>query len=507
MSRTNLSVSLVVLAILMVSGSATAQGQLWQTRPLMRLPAPASTTQTAPSIGGYTVSNRFSAGAPSTLADRVAELEKQLEKFEEEAKRKEEAAEKEEDEAKREDASKPSVTAGGRLQLDWAAFDQNAAGIAQAGDALNGTEFRRARIYLKGDAFHNIDYKIQFDFTGQTDFKDVYVTLKELPWLGNFRVGHFKEPWSLEEQTSSRFITFMERSLANAFSPGRNIGLMAFDWSENERITWAIGAFAQVNEDPPEFPPPGFDDAGGTAGTMRLTWLPWYDEPSKGRRLLHLGLSCTYRDIAELLPDAPAGTTRYRLRSRPEAHLAPYIVSTGDIPDVDHVWGMNAETAWVHGPFSAQSEYVWWWVDRNEIGLDPPTAAFDGGYVQLSYFLTGEHRTYDRHRGKFKRVKPRDNFFRLCRDGRITTGFGAWEVAYRWSYLNLSDAGIRGGRAVDHAFGLNWYLNPYTRVMFNYVHSQIHDTSLLDGSVDRDTGGAGGTGELDAVMCRVMIDL
>ena len=142
----------------------------------------------------------------ASLGDRVAGLEAALQDM-----RADQAAA----------AGRPSVKVGGRIQADWAAFDQDAAmtAITDAingapagnGDHLNGGEFRRARIFVSGDAFHVIDYKVQMDFAGNVDFKDVYITIKELPWLQNVRVGHFKEPWSREALTSNRFITFMER--------------------------------------------------------------------------------------------------------------------------------------------------------------------------------------------------------------------------------------------------------------------------------------------------------
>ena len=48
--------------------------------------------------------------------------------------------------------------------------------------------------------------------------------------------------------------------------------------------------------------------------------------------------------------------------------------------------------------------------------------------------------------------------------------------------LTTKGAGI----AADHTFGLNWYLNPFTRVMFNYVHS-IDTYNIATGN--RVTGG------------------
>ena len=102
---------------------------------------------------------------------------------------------------------------------------------------------------------------------------------------------------------------------------------------------------------------------------------------------------------------------------------------------------------------------------------------FNGTYAYVSYFLTGENRPYNRKMGVFDRVKPYEDFFRVrtC-DGNVCTGRGAWEVAYRFSYIDMLDGlTTKGaGMATDHTFGLNWYMNPFTRVMFNYVHSDRH---------------------------------
>ena len=326
---------------------------------------------------------------------------------------------------------------------------------------------------MKGDAFHVVDYKIQLDFA-DTDggfdnkllqsvaFKDVYITVKELPYLGHVRMGHFKEPFGLEQLTSARFITFMERSLADegAIVPARRMGVMAFDNWADDRGTWAVGAFTGQMLNGSE--PPIFQgDDGGTAVTMRGTFLPWYDEGSGGRGLLHTGIAYSYRNLSE--PNA------LRLRQRPEAHLAPRIVDTRP----RHAGPRGAED----GPGNGL---------RLRAPLDPVRVLrrfrsaqrirhgrLNGYYVYASYFLTGEHRRYKKSSGAFDRVKPFTNFFRVRTGDGVQTGWGAWELAYRYSSLDLHApyAGIDGGFADDHTFGVNWYLNPYTRLMFNYVLS------------------------------------
>ena len=413
-----------------------------------------------PAYGIQLASVNAMAGSEKSLADQVAELQAWQAKVEGSA-----AA------VKKKAAGAPSLKIGGRIFADTAMFTQNAASMTQVGDADNGTEMRAAWLAFKGSAFHVIDYKLQFDIAGQTSFKDAFVQVKELPWLGNVRIGHFKEPFGFEQLEASKYTTFMERSLGDAgvFVPGRNMGVMAFDCTENERMTWAIGAF--VSEQGSK-PPATSEDHAGTALTMRATFLPWYDEATEGRGLLHTGIAYSYRAV---------GDETLQLRSRPEAHLGPYIVDTGTI-DVSEWQVLGGELAYLYGPFSIQSELFH--ANLNMIGS--PNVELNGCYANFSYFLTGENRNYKRGAGTFNnRIKPFENFFRVRgEDGCTITGKGAWELAYRYSYVDLNDGIVTGGCASDHTFGLNWYLTPYTRMMFNYVHSTTDRGGVDNGVIN-----------------------
>ncbi len=61
-----------------------------------------------------------------------------------------------------------------------------------------------------------------------------------------------------------------------------------------------------------------------------------------------------------------------------------------------------------------------------------------------------------------------------------STGLGAWQIVYRCSYTYLDDGGVWGGRAAKSAFGVNWYLNPFARIMFDYANAHVSsDTSPM----------------------------
>lgn len=171
---------------------------------------------------------------------------------------------------------------GGRIQYDMAAFDQDASLKGMAGDAASASEFRRARIYTSGDLNLGVPvfYKTQIDFAG-SDFKfaDVYVGLKDIPYLGVVQLGQRKEPFSLEELTSSNYITFLERAAAiEAFSPGRNVGALFRNDLLNGRATWAFGVFADDKNDRGD----GDSFDSNTHVTGRITALPWMDKPPMG---------------------------------------------------------------------------------------------------------------------------------------------------------------------------------------------------------------------------------
>ena len=126
---------------------------------------------------------------------------------------------------------------------------------------------------------------------------------------------------------------------------------------------------------------------------------------------------------------------------------------------------VNAELAWVNGPLSLQSEFMW--ANVNVIG--GPNQDHYGAYVYGSYFLTGEHRPYNRFYGRFERIKPLENFWMVNTGEGRCVGRGAWEATARWSYLDLTD-GPDAEQMHDLTVGVNWYWNPHTRYMLNWIH-------------------------------------
>jgi phosphate-selective porin OprO/OprP len=330
----------------------------------------------------------------------------------------------------------------GVFQADAVAFNQDdanklpiaAGGVGQT--IQNGADFRRARLAARAALANNMNAFMQFDFAfpGRPTFTDVWVEWTDLPVLGTVRVGQWKQPFSLEVVSSFRYTTFMERSsLFQAFTPFRHIGIGAYNHADDLMGTWAA-SFLRTGQDQ-------FGDSlssrGGNGFTGRVTRLLWFDEQD-GRSYMHVGgdyylnvppnHSIAFRSIPEIFVGENAanggvGTAGFQVPGT--FNGTPFFVNTGTLANVDHVHTFDLEALWVHGPLSIQSEAMAALVDRPATS----TAFLDGAYVQVGWFLTGEHRPYDRVAGAIDRVRPFEDFFLVNTSSGLQRGRGAWEVA------------------------------------------------------------------------------
>jgi phosphate-selective porin OprO/OprP len=356
----------------------------------------------------------------------------------------------------------PKARLTGFFQTDAVWFEQDATNIAVVGDVQDGADFRRARLAAVGDVWDNVSYSLEMDFAfpGRPSFMDVWLDVHNAFRGHTLRAGQYRQPIGMDAMTSVRELTFLERALPFAFLPFRQIGLMAYGHSVEEDVTWAVSGF--------RFPTDPFGgnvgDAGGYGVAARMTGLLYADDYD----ILHIGGGYSAIDPANNL---------VQYRNQPEvfvgetggASLVPPAVPTNVPPFVDtdliatrNVNLFNAELAASYGSLYAQSELVHAAV--NQIG--GPSLLFSGAYLQAGYFLTGERRAYNRPAGVFGRVVPR------CPVGK-QGGPGAWEIATRWSTIDLDDENVVGGRCENATIGVNWYLNRFTKFQFNYIHAML----------------------------------
>ncbi|HMP01553.1 MAG TPA: porin [Gemmatales bacterium] len=365
----------------------------------------------------------------------------------------------------------PTVELGGFFQLDTAWFSQSTRNRELLGDAQDGTSFRSARLWARGQLLTHINYMLELDFGGLASltpgrpvFQNAFVEHASLPWLGTVRVGRWKQPFSLETATSIRFISFIERANIFAFVPFRRTGVGFFNYSDDERWTWAASAFRATDD--------GYggaaNDRGDWATAARVTRLLWWE--NDGRDLFHLGLAHTWNNAPDQLarfgrfPELAVNITPTGRLSR----TTPNFFDTGFLPAQSWQVG-GLEAAWVRGPFSMQFEGLLTAVDR----IDAGQVVFPAWYAYASWFITGEHRPYLRRLGAFDRVIPNENFIANRCAG--VTGFGAWELLLRVSQVDVNRGGVNGGLLTDLTFGVNWYLSPHAKMQFNYIHAIQQD--------------------------------
>jgi phosphate-selective porin OprO/OprP len=343
---------------------------------------------------------------------------------------------------------------GGRVAVD-------AAGYVTSGNLSGfdpGAQLRRARLSVAGDCILllPLSYAVQVAYTpSEFSLEESYLQFRDLPFVGSVKLGQFQAPMGLDVITSSRDILFMEPAAPlQALAPGNLAGVQIGSPIFDQRMTWALGLFAQGTGT--EYGVAS-QDFGSVIG--RVTWLPLWDMPAgtaNRPRFLHLGLSAN---------SLYSSTSTIRYRSRPESYQAPYVIDTSDL-DASSAVTVGGEAAWVNGPLSLQGEWLYTSVRTpGDASLD-----FNGGYVLGSWFLTGESRPYDPRQGKFTRLIPRRNF-------HFHSGGGAWEVQARFSHTDLTDGPVPGGQLHLLMTGVNWYLQPHLKLMFNYGFGRVSQTA------------------------------
>ena len=316
---------------------------------------------------------------------------------------------------------------GGRIHFDAYAFDRDQA------STTGTTDFRRARLTLSGKAL-GWEYKLEQDFSGGTTtegFRDVFIAKQALG--GKFTIGHFKPYRSMEELTSSNEITMMERpfSSATGLYNGRQFAqgigyLRAGD-------SYTIGATVFNTRSAPN---PRNEGVGGAA---RVTFAPINNETST----LHLGVSASTENNNLGSPNIVAAAS-YAGRRGPSQTIATTTGASGDT-----VTALGLEAAGSFGPLFFQSEYARASFERPLNG-DQEVDTF---YVMGSWMLNGGHKPYKAATGVFGSPKVTDK--------------GLWELTARYDTIENKD--VDGLEVSSTILGLNYYINPNVRLMFNYT--------------------------------------
>jgi phosphate-selective porin OprO/OprP len=335
------------------------------------------------------------------------------------------------------DIEKQNYKFGGRVDFDYSYIDDSK-------DSYSQGEVRRVRLFLKGKFLEDFKYEVEYDTASNNGFKDLYLAYKISPNI-TIKAGQTKEPFGLENLTSSKYESFMEGSLISTFAHKRRVGLLAESNYKflNHTLTGGIGYFRRSINDMID------ENEDSVTYSGRLTYA---FTPSK-ERVFHIGFSASQSEFNE---------RKLKYKTDLNSHVYRGSVIKSKVKNVDKTKRYQSELAMIFGPFSFESEYST--LSANSIN----DYDFDGWYAQFGYFLTGEHKNYKRKSATFKQVKINNPF--EYGDG----GYGAVELALRVSGIDLTrDALDKKREELDTTFGVNWYLRDDMRIITNYTTAKI----------------------------------
>lgn len=249
-------------------------------------------------------------------------------------------------------ASDWSVGYGANFQHDYARYSLSGNLDGEADAA------RRSRVSVKATHASGLELKGEWDFASGT-VTDLYLDLPVA--VGKLRFGQYKQPFSLDEQGSSRDLPLMERSIAHdASTIGRRVGLM---WMQPlGTVQLQASGYAGLTE-----------QISGSAGIALRGF-------SVARPDLHLGVAAAYEQRDD---------ERLRLRARPESRLLPLApLDLGNFTSVGSNARLGLEAAWLNGSWTVQSEAFA--LRGQRPGTDP---SGQGAYLQASWLSGGHARS------------------------------------------------------------------------------------------------------------------
>lgn len=360
---------------------------------------------------------------------------------------------------------------GGMAQFDHVNFAGDKSTVAKtSGDV------RRAKIWVKGNLEDTWSYQLGYD-ARNNELDNTWVGYNGFDpfWLA---FGYIDAPQSLEFWSGYVNDTFMEYAIpVFAFEPPRGIGLYIDGIAAKDMLSYQAAVYVpDIREDSRVTSSTRHSAQGDSSDEWGYAGRVVVRPPLDLGNVFALGASARYEGVASdeninalvgipgLLGDVSATRGNVLVNSVNPA--------AGDLKGIT-VYGLESALLW--GSFTGQAEYMkTFWDGR----AGASSLSFWGWYAQAAYLLTGEKRAYDDYSGTVGSVESIDH------------NYGAWEMAARFGYVDLSDNPSNGsftdtdnkrGKLRDITVGLNWYVNANIKFQANYVYSHAdYNTTLSD---------------------------
>lgn len=353
---------------------------------------------------------------------------------------------------------------GGVIQSDLILFDSHY-------PEDNDFDIRRARLFLTGKLFRYFNYEFEVELEGASSDRlvDAYINFDYFPYL-QLQAGQFKEPFSLENLISDKYLPFNERSMAYYLTPARDVGFMIHGNLFKDTINYGIGIFNGDGRDANRRDQK--DDKEVTGRLVAKLFNLIGPSLLKG---LQIGGSFSYArlDTSDLniAIRTPARTRFFTVNSRAKYHI---------IQEVDDRERLGFELVYTYGPLILMGEYIT--NDFSDVVLaSKESFDFDlkGWYLSMLFMLTGEEPTVKR--GVLEKIRPRSCF------NIDERRWGAWGVGMRYEqfeagrnvYAKLVHEGNSVRRANSFTVALNWYLNSMVRFSLNYSRTRFAQSLFL----------------------------
>lgn len=346
----------------------------------------------------------------------------------------------------------------GRIQYD-AGFVENPQDDILTRNLGFNNRVRRFRLGAEGTIPGGFGYKAEVDLAGgSVGFGDVILTYqpKGKPW--SLTIGNHETLNGLEQISSSRYISFLERAAFNdAFINTRRLGISAGYVNPANTFRVNAGLFSAHSID-------SSLDNDGWIGAARAVYSPLVD----GNQL-HFGVNLQHREFQSnngstvaASSGQPSTNQLARYRARPFSQLTDvrFVDTQSFAARSDTIVGFEFAGIFKSLHLTAEAQYLTAQAydagDRIAAG-DPldlfPAAAqfvpdgnpsFWGGYIEAGYFLTGETRGYKN--GLWDRTKVLKPFSK--------GGWGALQINGRVDYLDLASSRLKRGCTNNFTTGL-----------------------------------------------------
>jgi phosphate-selective porin OprO/OprP len=272
-------------------------------------------------------------------------------------------------------------------------------------------------------------------------------------------------PQGMQQTTTSRYLKIIERASVAEFNPNRRIGIGWASWNTSYMFSAAVhteetrNQHDQLEGDANYFKGSFDEDIPSNEGIMQGA------QPMKGfssRAAYYIindpgkliSLSGGYSIRTPGLYKHPDSRIKYDPKD--ETKVSELEFTVAKVGGVKTATNINFDAAISFGPWRMTGEYHF---NRLAMKAGSDPINFSGFYVQSAYLLTGENHPWNYREGEFTQVKAENKG-------------GAWEVAARYSYINLNDFdhGIRGGQKGQFSLGLNYYASRNVKFMLNYSY-------------------------------------